>query len=164
MADEEKDEAADKGAKGGSGPSFVMGTLVPAIVAAAAGFGGAYAAKASQPDPNELKKQKEEAAKMPGPTVRMKAFIFNAVDADGGQHAVKLMLAIELSNTANVDRFTRYKPRLRDAALEYLRNVKFEEIRDTRKTARFTQDLLAKFHAVGAKQVTRVLMLDLITQ
>jgi flagellar basal body-associated protein FliL len=162
----EDDNAEDGGKEaGGSGaPSFVIGVVIPAVVAAAAAFGGAFAAKAAQPDPAEIKKQEEEAAKMPGPTVQLKAFVFNAFDAEKASHAVKLTLAVELSSKADPDLFNRYRPRLRDAALEYLRNVTFEEIRDNRKTTRFTRDLLAKFHASGATQVTRVLMQDLVAQ
>jgi flagellar basal body-associated protein FliL len=164
MADEEKTDEGDKAAAAAGGPSFVTSILVPALVAAAASFGGAFMAKANQPDPAEIKKQQEADAKVPGPTVHLKAFVFNAFDKEGEPHAVKLTLAIELSNKANVEVFDRYKPRLRDAALEYLRNITFEEVKDQRKALRFTQDLRAKFHTAGAKDVTRVLMQDLIAQ
>jgi len=164
MADEEKAGEGEKAAAAAGGPSFVTSVLIPALVAAGASFGGAFMAKANQPDPAEIKKQQEADAKVPGPTVHLKAFVFNAFDKEGESHAVKLTLAVELSSKANAELFDRYKPRLRDAALEYLRNITFEEVRDQRKALRFTQDLLAKFHTAGAKDVTRVLMQDLIAQ
>ncbi len=166
MADEEKPEEGteeDSGSKGGGGLGGKIATIaLSAVFAGAAGFAGAYfgAPKAAGNDGVKVDKDK-----IPGPTVALKAFVWNVTNTKTGkQHAVKMSISIELTKKATPEQFETFQPRVRDAILAYLRTLTYAEARNPKTKDQITEDLLDKIHKLGATIAARVLVGDFVMQ
>ena len=138
--------------------------ILPAILAGGAAFGGAKfsAAHAAAPAAEEVKKHKEE--KPPGPTVNLEPFLLVTNDEAKKPHAMKVTLAVEFGEGVKEDALKNFTPRIRDAALSYLRTVTYEEAIDATKADKLREDLLEKFQKAGASEAERVLVTDLVVQ
>jgi flagellar basal body-associated protein FliL len=62
------------------------------------------------------------------------------------------------------DSLKGYTPRIRDAALSYLRLMSYEDAIDSNHSEKLRSDLLEKFRAAGAVTAERVLVTDLVVQ
>lgn len=86
-------------------------------------------------------------------------------DADGRLRHLKVGMAAELAETANVDEFKLFAPRGREASLSYLRSLTFEEVSDPKRYALIKEELAKGFtEAVGVHRVHRVLLIDFVLQ
>ena len=139
--------------------------ILPALLAGGAAFGGAKfsAAHAAAPTAEEAPKHHKEE-KPPGPTVNLEPFLLVTNDADKKSHAMKVTLAVEFGEGVKEDALKNFIPRIRDAALSYLRTVTYEEAVDATKADKLREDLLEKFQKVGASDAERVLFTDLVVQ
>ncbi|MBI4952586.1 MAG: flagellar basal body-associated FliL family protein [Myxococcales bacterium] len=141
----------------------MLAALLPAVLAGGAAFGGARfggahgdtpAAAASEPGPTAE----------PGPTVALQPFVLNLTDSSEQQHALRITLAVELERGGNAEEFNVFVPRVRDAALSYLRTLDVAQV----TAATFQDDLrsvlLERIHGLGAAHADRILITDLVMQ
>jgi flagellar basal body-associated protein FliL len=81
---------------------------------------------------------------------------------------MKVTLAVEFEANGKEegkdDALKSFVPRIRDAALSYLRLMTYEDAMDTNHSDKMRTDLLEKFRAAGATGATRVLVTDLVVQ
>jgi flagellar basal body-associated protein FliL len=151
-------EAAPKKA----GPSPAIAMIVTGLIAGGAAFGGAKlsAAHAASAQPPEH----VAVAPPPGPTVALEPFVLLTPDAAKKMHAMKVTLAIEFEEKVKEDTLKSFTPRIRDAALTYLRTMTYEDALDSGKSDKLRTELLERFRNVGAVAATRVLITDLVVQ
>ncbi len=166
MADEEE-QATEEGAENKEeepkkgGPSIV-GLVLPALLAGAGAFGGAFFGQSPAPaaEPTEA----SPAEKVPGPTVPLSPFVLNVQDTEGSAHAAKVTFAIELAAGTDPKAFEVFLPRIRDTCLTYLRAMTFEELADNKGQVKMTSDLLAAITKQGAEAAKQVLVQDFVVQ
>jgi flagellar basal body-associated protein FliL len=160
--EEKKPEAAVVPKKGLS-PLIAM--VVTGLIAGGAAFGGAKVAAAhaaiANPGPERIT---VVVAPPPGPTVALEPFVLLTPDASKKMHAMRVTLAIEFEEKTKEETLKSYTPRVRDAALTYLRTMTYEDAIDNAKTDKLRADLLEKFRTVGAVAASRVLITDLVVQ
>jgi len=164
MSDTEEKKPAEAPApkKGGGG---LVGTILPEILAGAAAFGGArfapaHAAAAAEPASAEH----AQLAAPPGPTVALEPFLVVTQDASKKAHAMKMTLAVEFDATTKEESLKGLTPRIRDAALGYLRLLTYEDAIDSTKTDKVRAEMLEKFKLAGAVGAQRLLITDLVVQ
>jgi flagellar basal body-associated protein FliL len=133
--------------------------LLPAILAAAAAFGGA---KFGSGDAHGAAKP-EPASPEPGPTVPLEAFLVTLADQQKS-HVLKLSLAIELKREAKEEELKIFIPRIRDTTLTYLRGLTFEEAASSAHVEQMRKDLIERFKTIGVASAERVLITDFVTQ
>jgi flagellar basal body-associated protein FliL len=147
------------------GSAGIVGLLLPALLAGGASFGGvklsaAHAAlSAGAPEHAAV----VEAAP-PGPTVALDPFLVLTQDTSKKTHAMKLTIAVEFNDKAKEETLKSFTPRIRDAALGYLRVLSYEDALDSGKTDKLRNDLLERFRQIGATSAQRVLITDLVLQ
>ncbi|MSP25126.1 MAG: flagellar basal body-associated FliL family protein [Myxococcales bacterium] len=169
MADEQTQAASQAesaaAAKGGSGlVGKLLGMLLPAVFAGAAGFGGAFLGAPKQVSPEDAQ-HKLDATKLPGATVDLKPFVLNVIDEKSSDaHHAKVTIAIELAKNIPVEQFNNFVPRVRDACLTYFRNLSFQEIKNPRTATKISEDLLLRIHQLGAEFAVRVLVHEIVVQ
>lgn len=162
MADEEEivEEGGDEEPKSGGKGGAIVQIALTAVLSGAAAFGGAFFGAPKLQDPEA----KVDEANLPGPTVPLQPFTLNLLDDEGGQHAMKITIALELTKEASPEAFTAYVPRVRDVILGYLRSLGYEDAKDPKRIERMSEVMLARVHRIGAEQATRVLIQDLVMQ
>jgi flagellar basal body-associated protein FliL len=98
-------------------------------------------------------------------SVDINPIVVDLRDADGRLRHLKVGLAAELGEHANVEEFKLMSPRGREATLSYLRSLTFEDVSDP---ARYTsiKDEISKrmIDAIGAEKVHRILLVDFVLQ
>jgi flagellar basal body-associated protein FliL len=152
-----------------SSPGMLM-LILPAILAGAAAFGAVKfgTAHAAAPAP-----QAEHPASLPppGPTIALEPFVVVTLDASKKTHPMKVTLAVEFEanpkeskEESKDDSLKGFTPRIRDAALSYLRLMSYEDAIDSNHSDKLRGDLLEKFRAAGAVGASRVLVTDLVVQ
>ena len=163
MSDPETTPAVDKppGKKGGSA---VLSIALPALIAGAAAFGGAKFSSAHAAAPQPIIEHVAVTAPPPGPTVSLEPFVLLTPDSGKKMHAMKVTVAIEFEEKVKEDIMKSYTPRVRDAALGYLRALTYEDAIDGAKSDKIRADLLERFRTVGAVAASRVLITDLVVQ
>ncbi len=136
--------------------------LVTALIAGGGAFGGAKlsAARASTPQPVEH----VVTAPPPGPTITLEPFVLVTPDATKKMHAMKVSLAVEFEEKVKEETLKSFTPRIRDAILNYLRSLNYEDAVDSGKSEKIRAELLEKLRAVGAVAANRVLITDLVVQ
>jgi flagellar basal body-associated protein FliL len=135
--------------------------ILPAVLAGAAGFVGAYFGAPKAPGHTGT----VEEEKIPGPTVDLEPFVLNVLDEKtGDQHAMKIRLQIELAKGAIAEQFTVFVPRTRDTFLAYLRGLSYSQAKDYHFKERISEDLLDRLHKLGAENAIRVLITDIVLQ
>jgi flagellar basal body-associated protein FliL len=162
MADKEEKKEPEAAPKKKSSPSIVA-LLLPALLAGGAAFGGAkfssaHAASAG-PAPEHA-----AAASPPGPTVALEPFLVVTQDVNKKSHPMKVTIAVEFDSAAKEESLKSFTPRIRDAALSYLRVLSYEDALDSGKSDKLRTDLLDRFHTAGAGSAQRVLITDLVVQ
>jgi flagellar FliL protein len=86
-------------------------------------------------------------------------------ESDGAMHHLKVGIAIELAKGVTDEEFKRHVPRIRDAAISYLRSLKFDEISSPSKFDPIRAELGERIgHAAGKGKVNRVLFTDFVAQ
>lgn len=146
--------------KSGGGP---LAMILPAVLAAGAAFGGAKIAGAHASAPVTERVVVLEHAKPPGPTVPLEPFLVAIQDANKKSHPMKVSLAIEFESTAKEEHIKAFAPRIRDAALTYLRSMTYEQATDP-NTEKMREEMLEKVKKVGASEAERILVTDLVVQ
>jgi flagellar basal body-associated protein FliL len=160
MSDEKsKASAAPKG--GGGGPG-ILGMVLPAVLAAAAAFGGAKVAGAGHAAPAPVAEH-EDKVKPPGPTLALDPFVVTIPDSNKKVHPMKVTIAIEFKATSKEEEFKTLTPRLRDASLTYLRTLTFDDAIDPAASDKMRPEILERLRAAGA-EAERVLITDLVVQ
>jgi flagellar basal body-associated protein FliL len=120
---------------------------------AAKGGADAHAAKEAATTPEKIV------------SVDIPPIVVDLRDADGRLRHLKVGMAAELAEHANVDEFKLFTPRGREASLSYLRSLTFEEVSDPKRYALIKEELAKGFtEAVGAERVHRVLLIDFVLQ
>lgn len=83
----------------------------------------------------------------------------------GEVHHLKVGMAAELRDTVTEDDFKLVAPRGREAALTYLRSLKYEDATNPKKYSRIRTKLSGKvLEAVGKERVHRILLVDFVAQ
>ncbi|MEY2937113.1 MAG: hypothetical protein RL033_7862 [Pseudomonadota bacterium] len=117
--------------------------------------------ESSDAKPKKKGKGKEEKIV----SVDINPIVVDLRDADGRLRHLKVGLAAELGETANVEEFKLVSPRGREATLSYLRSLTFEDVSDP---ARYTsiKDEISKrmIEAIGPEKVHRILLVDFVLQ
>jgi type IV pilus biogenesis protein CpaD/CtpE len=104
--------------------------------------------------------------------VALDPFLVVTLDAAKKTHAMKVTLAVEFEPNpkeskeegSKEDALKGFTPRIRDAALSYLRVMSYEEAMDNTRSDKMRADLLERFRAAGAVGASRVLVTDLVVQ
>jgi flagellar basal body-associated protein FliL len=156
---ETKPEAPAKKSGGG-----IIAVLLPALLAGAASFGGTKLSAAHTSAPAVAAPERAAPPPPPGPTVPLDPFLVVTTDANGKPHGMKVTLAVEFGEGAKEETLKNFIPRIRDAALGYLRTIPYEEALDSRKTDKVRGDLLERCRATGATSADRILVTDLVLQ
>jgi flagellar basal body-associated protein FliL len=171
MSEKEEPKAAVPAPKKSS--PGLMALLLPALLAGGAAFGatkfGAAHAAAPPPAQTELR---PVALPPPGPTVALDPFLVVTLDVAKKTHPMKVTLAVEFEpnpkeakeGEGKEDTLKGFTPRIRDAALSYLRVMTYEDAMDNTHSDKMRADLLERFRAAGAVGATRVLVTDLVVQ
>lgn len=169
MADEEKKEsqippdAAGVPAQGSGLVGKMLGIVLPTVFSGLAAFGGAKFGSHGSTDGGHAEKVDKD--KKPGLTIELKTFVVNVVDEKTNeQHPMKLSLSIELAHEAKKEDFEPFIPRIRDAILNYVRNMAYQQVINPRTKQRMTEDLLEIIHKLGCEQAHQVLIQELVTQ
>jgi flagellar protein FliL len=156
-------ENKEKPAPTGGGGPRLLGVILPAIFAAAAAFGGAKAAGAHR-GPAAEGAEHVEAAKPPGPTLPLDPFILSVTDANKKGHPMKVTLAIEFDAKEKEEALKGLTPRIRDAALGYLRTLPYEGAIDPAAGDKMRAEMLDRLRTSGAPTAEHVLITDLVIQ
>ncbi len=163
MADNSENEAA-AGVPAKKGSAGIFAILIPALVAGGAAFGGAKFAAAHGAVAPGASVEHAKAPPPPGPTVPLEPFLVVTANNDGKSHAMKVTLAVEFSESAKEETLKSFTPRIRDAALGYLRTLTYQDALDSHNADKIRADLLERFRETGATAVERVLITDLVIQ
>jgi flagellar basal body-associated protein FliL len=166
MSPKEEPKTAEAAAKKSS-PSVLM-LILPAALAGAAAFGGVRFATAHAAAPPGQAEHAAATLPPPGPTLALEPFLVVTLDSLRKTHAMKVTIAVEFEASgkeeSKEDALKGFVPRIRDAALSYLRLMTYEDAMDTNHSDKMRADLLEKFRAAGAGGATRVLVTDLVVQ
>jgi flagellar basal body-associated protein FliL len=141
----------------------IFALILPAILAGGAAFGGAKIAGAHAAAPPTGEHAAPAPAKPPGPTLPLEPFLVTISDAAKKQHPMKVTLAIEFDGGTKEDTLKAFTPRVRDAALSFLRTMPYEDAIDP-KTDKVRAELLERVRQIGATHAERVLITDLVVQ
>jgi len=168
MADEKSDkdgELAGKKGRSGAGKTSALALVLPALFAGGAAFGGVKVS-AMHLVPAGTASAEHAAATLPppGPTVLLEPFIVVTQDINKKSHAMKVTIAIEFNENAKEETLKSFTPRIRDAALGYLRVVAYEDALDSTKSDKLRADILERVRAAGATAADRILITDLVVQ
>jgi flagellar basal body-associated protein FliL len=101
----------------------------------------------------------------PGEAAALDPIIVDVREASGEMHHLKVGIAIELGHGVSEDEFKKLVPRMRDAAISYLRALPFDQIASPSKFDPIRAELgerIAK--AAGKSRVQRVLFTDFVAQ
>jgi len=143
----------------------LMRILIPAILAAAASYGGARGAvahAAAAPAPAAEHEKAEGHA--PGPTVTLDPFLVTIHDSSKKAHVMKLSVAVEFKELAKEEELKGFAPRIRDAILGYIRGLSFEEAAEGAGMEKMRTELLERCKKAGASGAERVLVTDFVLQ
>jgi flagellar basal body-associated protein FliL len=141
----------------------VVGLLLPALLAGGASFGGTKFSTARAAIPG-MAQAPERSMSAPGPTLAAEPFLIVVQDTNKKPHAMKVTLAVEFDEKVKEETLKGFTPRIRDAALTYLRALSYDEALDSGRNDKLRNDLLERFRAVGAGSAQRVLITDFVIQ
>ncbi len=112
--------------------------------------------------------EQAESAKPPGPTHALEPFLLTVTDANHKGHPMKVTIAIEFDGGTKEkeedDRLKVLTPRIRDAALGYLRALSYEGAIDPSASDKLRGELLEHLKASGVPTAEHVLITDLVIQ
>jgi flagellar basal body-associated protein FliL len=169
MSQKEEPKSPEAAPAKKSSPPILM-LILPALLAGGAAFGAVKfgtAHAATEPAPVKV----EHSLPPPGPTVALEPFLVVTLDAGKKTHPMKVTLAVEFEanpkeskEEGKDDALKVFTPRIRDAALSYLRLLSYEDAMDNTHSDKMRADLLEKFRSAGAVGAQRVLVTDLVVQ
>ncbi|MCA9633054.1 MAG: flagellar basal body-associated FliL family protein [Myxococcales bacterium] len=178
MADEKAEAKAQDGEeaepkKGGKG-KIVLG-LLAVILVSAAGAGGAIAGtrmmgppQAAPAPPPEPKEEEEDQGGYSGKVNLVSNFnpiVIDFHDPSGDVHHLKIAVSAELPAEMQEKEFELYSPRGREAAIIYLRQLKWENAIDPKKFDEIRKGLSeVMIKALGKKRVERIVITDYVAQ
>jgi flagellar basal body-associated protein FliL len=100
-----------------------------------------------------------------GEAAALDPIIVDVREANGEMHHLKVGIAIELGKGVTEEEWKRAVPRIRDAAISYLRSLKFDDIASSAKFDPIRTELGERIaHAAGKIKVHRVLFTDFVAQ
>jgi flagellar basal body-associated protein FliL len=140
-----------------------IGLVLPALLAGGASFGAAKFSTARAAVAG-VAPAPERTMSAPGPTLSAEPFLIVVQDANKKPHAMKVTLAIEFNEKAKEESLKSFTPRIRDAALSYLRVLSYDDALESGKNDKLRNDLLERFRAIGAASAERVLITDFVIQ
>jgi flagellar basal body-associated protein FliL len=98
-------------------------------------------------------------------SVDINPIVVDLRDSDGRLRHLKVGLAAELGETANVEEFKLMSPRGREATLSYLRSLTFEDVADPARYASIKDEISKRMiDAIGTDRVHRILLVDFVLQ
>jgi flagellar FliL protein len=110
-------------------------------------------------------KSKAGAEKEKIVSVEIPALVVDLKDADGRIRHLKVGMAAELSEGVTAEDFRLFVPRGREAILNYLRSLTFEDVSDPTKYQSVRDELTKRMtDAVGAEHVQRMMLVDFVLQ
>jgi hypothetical protein len=86
------------------------------------------------------------------------------MDAQRRVHPMRVAIAVEFTTATPQESTAAFTPRIRDAALVYLRALTYENATNTERMEHMRTDLLRSFREAGAATAQRVLVTDLVVQ
>jgi flagellar basal body-associated protein FliL len=155
-------DSSEKPQARGGGPSLIA-MVLPAVFAAAAAFGGAKVAGAHHA-PAAASAEHAEAPKPPGPTLALEPFLLAVADTNRKAHPMKVTIAIEFDALEKEEALKGLTPRIRDAALGYLRTLSYEAAIDPAGGDKLRSELLERVRTSGTPSAEHVLITDLVIQ
>ncbi len=176
MADEKSEANAQDGeaveAKKGGKSRIILG-LLAVILVSAAGAGGAIAgtrlmgppaAAAAAPPPPKEPEQDENAGKV-NQVSNFNPIVIDFHDPSGDVHHLKIAVSAELPPEMQEKEFELYSPRGREAAIIYLRQLKWEDAISPKKFGEIRKGLSeVMIKALGKKRVDRIVITDYVAQ
>lgn len=165
MSDNDKDKGKEpEGKKGGGGAAaLVAGVILPALFAGGAAFGGAKIAVARMAHASATEHAEPAHVDPPGPTLTLEPFVL--VKSDGQHnHPMRVAIAVEFNAATPQESLATFVPRIRDAALAYLREMTLEDATNGERVEHMRTEMLAKFREAGAGTAQRVLVTDMVVQ
>jgi flagellar basal body-associated protein FliL len=160
----EKQPAAPRGGPG------LIGMVLPALFAAGAAFGGAkFAGAGAHGGAEAATTEHAEVPKPPGPTLALEPFLLSVTDVNKKSHPMKVTIAIEFDGAEpkgekEDDSLKGLTPRIRDAALGFLRTVTYEEAIDAAGGSKMRTEMLERLRSAGATKAEHILITDLVIQ
>jgi flagellar basal body-associated protein FliL len=165
MAEEtEKKPAPEIKPKGAGRVGAVVSVLLTALLSGAAAFGGARVAVVTVVHEEVKVEVPASEHQAPGATISLEPFLLTVPDSAGKPHGMKVTIALELKKDATAEKFAPFKPRVRDATLTYLRSLTFERASDSKLIEQAREELLERYHGIGAEDATQVLVTDFAIQ
>jgi flagellar basal body-associated protein FliL len=172
MDDEEsvKPEKVVAPKKGLPGIVLMLGAIIATGASAAAGavLGPALAGNKAQAGVHgaaPAASSAGEEADTPGEAAALEPIVVDVREANGELHHLKVGIAIELGHGVTEEQFKHLVPRMRDAAISYLRALPFDEITTPAKFDAIRTELGEQIaHAAGKDKVRRVLFTDFVAQ
>jgi flagellar basal body-associated protein FliL len=146
----------------GGGPN-ILGMILPAVLAAAAAFGGAKLAAGHHTGAPVAEAKAAEAVKPPGPTLALDAFVVTIPDNNKKVHPMKVTIAVEFEAKAKEEELKGLTPRIRDATLGYLRTLSYDEAIDPSVSDKIRSEILERLKGAGTG-AERILITDLVVQ
>jgi flagellar basal body-associated protein FliL len=114
---------------------------------------------------HEAKPKKKKGKEEKIISVDINPIVVDLRDGDGRLRHLKVGLAAELGETANVEEFKLMSPRGREATLSYLRSLTFEDVADPARYASIKDEISKRMiEAIGTEKVHRILLVDFVLQ
>lgn len=166
MSDNDKDKGKEPEAKksGGGAAALIAGVILPALFAGGAAFGGAKIAVARMAHAAGHEHAEPAHVEPPGPTLTLEPFILVKTDGQQHNHPMRVAIAVEFNAATPQESLASFVPRIRDAALGYLREMTLEDATNGDHVEQLRTELLAKFREAGAGTAQRVLVTDMVVQ
>ena len=173
MENEEESHAEGEGepkkaAKSGGKMFLILGAVLATGGSAAAGavigpsLAKGHAAPPPAAAPAASEHGAEEATEAPA---ALDPIIVDIRETNGDMHHLKVGIALELGKGVTEEEFKKLVPRIRDAAITYLRSLHFDEISSSSKFDPIRAELGERIgHAAGKAKVHRVLFTDFVAQ
>lgn len=151
-----------KAAPAAGGGANILGMILPAVLAAAAAFGGAKLAGGHHVGA-PVAEAKAAEVKPPGPTLALDAFVVTIPDGNKKVHPMKVTIAVEFEAKAKEEELKGLTPRIRDATLGYLRTLSYDDATDPSVSDKIRGEILERLKSLGTG-AERILITDLVVQ
>lgn len=166
MSTDDTARSAADGAPPSKPSRFILRTLVPAALAAAAAYGGtrvAAAARGSEVHTQESAPRAAGPSRPPGPTLSLDPFLVTVFDEGKKPHPMKVSIAVEFEAQTKDD-LKMFVPRIRDAVLTYLRTLSHEQVADPAHMEKMRDEIVGRCRAAGATTAEKILVTDFVVQ
>ncbi len=165
---EKPEVASTDGAKkkgGSKALTIVLGVLAIAAFVGGVAAGPTIAVKLHIPGYIKVLKPEKEEEPPAAMSAPIDGMIVDLKDKDGVSHHLKVGFAVELSKVVPEDEFKKIQPRIKYAALVYMRNLGFETVTDPQRFEEIRKELEVRVEdAVGKSRFKRVLFTEFVAQ